>query len=45
MSHRLMMENALRSGKPVSYQTIIIDMADFSVNQMSKQCNTYLFIH
>ncbi|XP_046633896.1 SEC14-like protein 2 [Daphnia pulicaria] len=37
MSHRLMMENALRSGKPVSYQTIIIDMADFSVNQMSKQ--------
>nr|CAH0109445.1 unnamed protein product [Daphnia galeata] len=37
MSHRLMIQNTALSGKPVLHQTLIIDLAEFSLNQLSKQ--------
>jgi hypothetical protein len=40
MSHRLMIQNTALSGKPVLHQTLIIDLAEFSLNQLSKQCNS-----
>lgn len=37
MSHRQMHQNSLETGKPVSYQTLVIDMAELSINQLTKQ--------
>ncbi|KAI9561276.1 hypothetical protein GHT06_012232 [Daphnia sinensis] len=37
MSHRQMHQNSLVTGKPVSYQTLVIDMAELSINQLTKQ--------
>lgn len=38
MSHRQMHQNSIVTGKPVSYQTLVIDMAELSINQLTKQC-------